>query len=367
MHTTRRDFLALAAATALPGARRGVHQVYELSGTPFEVGLQHGKALRREIREEAGRAAQDLARQSATSVEAAAARILSRYEGLFREHVPAVLDEIHGIAEGAELSYAYAFFAATRDLMRTHSCTAVACSGTASRGRRVLIGQNKDTSAPLERFRIMKIAYNSGRRMLVLNYAGWIANLCLTSDGLSFTGNSLYAARPNGPTVPGSLLKRLIMEARSARDLVEHIKGIAFENGCFLVGDPSGQVVCLELVAGHTDLRDISGQAFGHANEVLAKGLKKYEIARKHSASSPMRQRNVDRLLREQAGAIDIALLERVFSDHADFPLSICRHPSPLDAETTNASFVADLSSREMHISIGNPCVAPFQKYALPF
>lgn len=364
MCITRRTFLAMAAVR--PGARRGAHHVYDFRGSPFEVGLQHGRALSREIRAEAQPAEETLARQTRSTVEAAVTRFRSRYEAVFRERLPTVLDEIHGIAEGAELSYDYAFFAATRDMTRTGACTSICVGGQQTRSGGVLIGQTKDTSAPLDRFRIMQISYASGRRMVVLNYPGWIGNLALTSDGMAFAGNSLFASAPPGPTVPGSLLKRLIMEKRSTAEVLEAIRSMQFENGCLLVADASGNAVCLELASGRTEVRDISGQAFGHANEILAPSLKRYETSLRHSVSSPKRQRNVNQLLAAQAGSITPESLEGIFRDHADFPLSICRHPSEADPDTTNAAFVADLARREMHIAIGNPCVAPFQRYALP-
>jgi isopenicillin-N N-acyltransferase like protein len=355
---SRRDFLAMAAAAAAPAdGRRGAHLVYDFRGTPFEVGLQHGKALREEIRAEAQPALERLGDGGQKAV--------SRYEGLYREHMPAVLDEIHGIAEGAGLRYPHAFFAATRDMMPIGACTAVACSGKQTADGHALIGQTKDTNAPLDRFRIMRIRYASGRSMIVLNYPGWIANLCITSDGLAFTGNSLYASIPNGAIAPGSFLKRLIMEKRSTQEVLDAVRGMSFDNGCLLVGDRSGHMVCLELVAGRTAVRDVSGQAFGHANDVLIQEVKKYETA-SHSASSPLRQANIDRILRDGAGRISVDFLKAAFRNHKDYPLSICRHPSPRDTATTNAAFIADLSSLEMHIAIGNPCVAPFVKYDLP-
>jgi isopenicillin-N N-acyltransferase-like protein len=360
---SRREMLALLAT--LPGARRGQQFVYEFRGTPYEVGLQHGRALAREIRREAQPAAESLARKRHASVGEAVRRVRSRYEGLFREHMPTVLDEIHGIAEGAELSYDYAFFAATRDMMNTGACTAVAASGKQTRGG-VLIGQTKDTGSPLDRFRILRIAYASGRRMVVLNYPGWIANLCLTSDGLSFTGNSLHATAPGGATVPGSFLKRLIQEKQSIREVLDAIRGMQFENGCLLIAEAAGRAVCMELAAGHVEVRDISGEAFGHANEILTPGLKRFESANGRSASSPLRQATIDRLLRAQEGGITVEWMQEAFRNHEGFPLSICRHPDPRDPDTTNAAFVADLGRREMHIAIGNPCVASFQRYVLP-
>ena len=198
-----------------------------------------------------------------------------------------------------------------------------------------------------------------------MNYPGWIANISITSDGLAFTGNSLYAPSPDGASAPSSFLKRLIMEKRSTQEVLDAVRGMSFNNGCLLVGDRSGHMVCMELVAGRIAVRDVSGQAFGHANDVLIQDVKKFETA-SQSASSPLRQANIDRILREDAGQVSTGLLKEAFRNHKDYPLSICRHPSARDTATTNAAFIADLNSLEMHIAIGNPCVAPFVKYDIP-
>jgi isopenicillin-N N-acyltransferase-like protein len=368
---SRGTWSAAAQAPDPPGsARRWTHPVYDFCGTPFEIGLEHGRALSREIRAEADPAVAALTRRLAAPAYQALARVVSKYEGLFREYVPDALEEIRGMAEGARLSYPYAFFAATRDLMRTpareDACTALAVSGKAAAAGGVLVGQTKDTSAPLDRYRILRLAYASGRKMIVLNYPGWIANLCLTSDGLTFTGNSLSARASAGDTAPGSLLKRLVMTKPSVQAVLEAIRGMRFENGCFLIGDRSGHVVCLECVAGFVDIRDVSGQAYGHANSLLAPELKRYETAAAARSSSPLRQKNVEALLRARSGALTVDAMKAILRDHAGFPLSICRHPSPDESGTTTAAFIADLRETRMNIAIGNPCVAPFREYSLP-
>jgi isopenicillin-N N-acyltransferase-like protein len=367
----RRRFLATGLVAALPDpranpGREGVHHVYDFRGSAFEIGFTHGKSLAAEIREEAQPAVNAQARASGLAPEVALRRIVSRYEGLFREHVPGVLEEIRGIAEGGRVSYPYAFFAATRDQMRAAgACTAFCATGKTTAHGEALLGQTKDTSAPLDRYRIMHLTYAAGRTMVVLNYPGWIGNLCLTSDGLSFAGNSLFAAAPAGATVPGSLLKRLFMEKRSLGEVLTTIRGMRFENGCYLAADRSGHAVCLECVSGHVDVRDVSGEAFGHANSILSPSLRKHESLGSSSASSPLRQKNIDRLLAARRGAIAVSVMKETLRDHTGFPLSICRHLSPKDAGRTTAAFIADLTRLEMHIAIGNPCVAGFKEYVL--
>jgi isopenicillin-N N-acyltransferase-like protein len=154
------------------------------------------------------------------------------------------------------------------------------------------------------------------------------------------------------------------MERQSVRQVLDEIRGMTFHNSCILIADRGGHAVCLEMAAGRIDVRDVSGTAFGHANNILAKPLLEFE--KKGPASSPLRQKRVDALLKERGGAFTAATMQGVFRDHAGFPLSICRHPSNEDPQTTNAAFVADLKTLRMHIAVGNPCAAGFQTYELP-
>ena len=156
------------------------------------------------------------------------------------------------------------------------------------------------------------------------------------------------------------------MEKRSIAEVLDTMRGMQFENGCVTIAEAAGRAVSIEFVAGRMEVSDISGQAYTHANEVLTPALRRFERTEGRSASSPFRQARLQRWVREQSGAITVEAMQQLFADHDGFPLSICRHPDPRDRETTNAAFVADLKRREMHIAIGNPCIAPFQRYGLP-
>lgn len=344
------------------------HQVHTWSGTPFEIGVQHGRALRNEIIAEAKGAFAAFAKNRGWSEPRALDFARSEWEPLFEKHVPRAIEEIKGIAEGGGFEYAWTFFAAvhggTKAMPpRSGDCTAFACGGKTTQDGKVLIGQTKDTSAPLSRYRIMRLNYRDGHRAVLLNYPGWIANIGITAGGLASTANSLYARQPAAETAPVSLLRRLVMEKDSVAEVLKAIRGLAFDNGCATIGDASGRVVCLECVDGRINTRDVSGRAFCHANSVLCEEFQALEDAVLGSPSSPLRQTNLQRLLASKRGSITVDDLKRFTADHTHFPLSVCRHRSEEDPLWTTAAFVADLTGRALHIAIGNPCVARFETY----
>lgn len=361
-------------ATLAPPGHQGPQFVYTWKGTPYEIGYRHGRTLRDAIVREAGPAVEELARKRRTSAGKALEYLMAKYEPLYREYVPMALEEIRGIAHGSGLGYPYAFFAGTRDAMKISAaedtaCTAIACGKATTVGGKVFLGQNKDTDAAYDRYRIMRLAYDSGRRMILLNYPGWIANIGLTSDGVAFTGNALFGRSYPGETLPGSLFKRIILEKRSVREILAALPRLPLPlgNGCIMIGDSTGHLVCLEFVAGRVNIRDVSDQAFGHANSITCAEFKAFAPAKPVSRSSPVRQRNVQRELDAVSGRVTMTKVKRIFADHTDFPLSICHHRYQAGEVGTTASYLANLTDLEMDIAIGNPCVAPYRRYTFDF
>ena len=354
-------------------ARTGPHLVYDFHGSPYQIGFQYGEILRDEILTGAVHALRSHSRQRRTGEAAFLDWVVDTYEPVFETYVPTAIEEIRGIADGSALGYPFAFFAAIRDGLlpfeeeaRT-DCTAAACGSTTTRDGTILLGQTKDTSAPLNRYRIMRLAYASGQRLVLLNYPGWMANICLTSKGLSFTGNTLYAQEPARGTVPFSLIKRLVMERSSVSEVLEAIQGLSFQNLCMILGDSQGSLVCLESVMGRLSQWDVSDRAFGRANSVLDTELRRYEKEEEVPASSPTRQRNIQKLLDRSTGSLSVEALKRIFADHQDAPHSICQHLGDEGTLATTAAYICDLSALEFHLAIGNPCAAEFKIYGLDF
>jgi hypothetical protein len=64
-----------------------------------------------------------------------------------------------------------------------------------------------------------------------------------------------------------------------------------------------------------------------------------------------------------------IKTLQSIQRDHVNYPDSICNHSieakTPLDNEKTINAMVFDLTTREMHVAWGNPCVNSYHTYHL--
>ena len=283
----------------------GLHQVYVFSGTPFEIGRQHGSALAQEIVSEMSPALQEYSRARAEAPEVTLRNFRLMYEPVVVNVLPGAMDEVRGIAEGSSLSVDAAFFAAFRDGTPATfagngkgegACTAFVCTGSRSATGGVMIGQygfpsraihtsyntarafcaltlsikflpagqTKDTDAPLDRYRVMRLHdKESGRRHILCTYPGWAASWGLLSGGtLGWVGNSLYGMPPSSSCnlLPTSILKRLAMRLESVEELRSEVSkhGLCFTDGAFTFGDRFGAAFMLECVAGRNEWQEVT-------------------------------------------------------------------------------------------------------------
>ncbi len=353
---------------AMPPSTEHTQACHDWRGTAYDIGVQHGKALARQIVAEFQPTLDAIVARCGTDASAFLERYAQVYEPQFRRHAPRAIDEIRGLADGSGLDWPRAFFAATRDgakLADTNreSCTAFYCAAQTTADGHVLIGQTKDTGAPLDRYHVMRRSYDDGLTVLTLNYPGWIANIGLNSHGVGCTGNSLYARPADLDTVPYSLMRYLIAEAASVHAIRRAIDELPMENGCMTIADAAGDAICVESVAGRRDCRNIAGLAFGHANTVLCPELAAQQNDAQVTVSSHCRQRNMQRLLDAGRGRLDVAAMRSILTDHSDYPRSICLHPVPGSDIVTTAALVCDCTAATVDIVIGQPCRSAFVRY----
>lgn len=251
---------------------------YEFTGTAYEIGLQHGLALAAEIRREYEPALAACAANRGSGEDERST--LSAFSDTFLPVVEELLGpdakaEVAGTADGAGLSFDAAFFAAYRDGWdgatvpsgSDEGCTAFLCAADATNTGGIVLGQTKDTNAPLERYRVCRLRYSdSGVQHILCTYPGWAASWGLLMNGsLSWVGNSVYGLPAPASTriLPTSILKRLAMQSSSVAQLIGTVrsKGLQFSDGAFTIGDSTGEAWLLESVAGRSEWTPIARRA----------------------------------------------------------------------------------------------------------
>ena len=297
---------------------------------------------------------------------------------------PAVLQEMHGIAEGAGIDFdavlalncrSELMFSAARQGKALSECTSFAVAPQASADGHMLLGQNWDW-VPFARevCVLVEVRRTDGPDFVTIVEAGMLAKIGFNAAGLGLCTNTLVSAQDAGRRgVPYHVMLRVLLDAASvdeaARLLASAERAISAN---YLVADRSGAAANFETTSGGADAVRTTRPEQGllaHANHFLAP---EFVAGDRYVANSPHSLTRLDAMRAGLAGggALSVERLQEILRDHRHAPNGICSHPDPaahpLYARTTVASVIADLTSGEAWMTAGPPCGESYVRYTLP-
>lgn len=369
----------------------------EVSGTPRELGRQIGEAARDEIRGFAAIALERVNKSMRVSRDKALA-VAQASIAFAADYSPDTMDEMAGMAEASGVSLVELMLlqirnqlrpddapaetqreeVAQREKMAQHGdagCTSLAfaagkClrddalrSGGALGG---IVAQNWDNDPALDPFTVVLTRRPRGKPALMnVTQAGLVAYIGFSEAGLGCCLNTLPApSRDVG--VPHYFTLRAIYEARSrdeAADVVRRAHRAIPAN--IMLATPQGPAD-FEITPDEVHvLTDDSGR-LTHTNHCLHAQLTAHNATFPELIQSHPRRARIDAL----TGGLSPSLVQvqAALRDHQDHPRSICRHAND-DPGTgfweTVFSVIIEPSARQMHVSRGTPCTAPYETYRL--
>ncbi len=332
-----------------------------VSGSRYEMGRQHGEACADVIRRVlAGRAA---IIQRATGMPAAQAvdaglRYLPPVAGRF----PHFIEEVKGIADGARVAFAEAFFiqVATELGFNTEGCTTLALR--APDGHWV-VAQNWDTPQDVDGMQIvLRVRPDDAPEAVMFTYAGVIGYMGINRRGVCHVASQLMS--PDWRVgVTHYWVKRRFLELDSVGACLDVVREVPISSsGSYMLGDPSRAVVVEWLPSG-VSVRE--GNHLAHTNHILDPSLRHLERYHDALPDSPIRLERLHQLINGALGSGTgdaLATAKTMLADHAGHPAGICRHGGSQNLHT-RASVIFEPSKATMHLAYGNPCRTPYQTY----
>jgi isopenicillin-N N-acyltransferase like protein len=361
----------------------------EASGTHREVGRQIGEAARDLVAQGLATYRERFLVLAGFSYDEA----LERSHGYLRvaeDYVPQAVDQLRGLAEGANASFADLFayncseeFTCAADHVwppgdaggRTPAggsvrpasdhCTSVGFVA----GGRVVSGHNEDWyPEDVEGLVVRKVTLNDGTSYLSVGAAYDLPMTGITSRGLTSAANTVYY-RDERVGVPNNCLLTIVLQQpdlEHVRDLIAAAPRARGSN--HLLCDARGRIWDIETSGERWALID-GGDCFAHANHYVSAELAPGDAT--GSEGSALRSARAEELLVAGVAAGDdpVALAQVVLSDHANGPLSICGHwdddnPDE-DQSVTTASMIWEPAEGRVHIARGQPCSSEYVTYTL--
>jgi hypothetical protein len=366
---------ALVGPAAFPEGNAKL-RVIELTGTPYQMGVAHGQALRAEITELVGRWKEDLARTYEMSADLFIRKLLDQTD--FRTSIdrwtPGLLDEVRGIAEGAGVDFdtMFAFqlidetWVMGRDL-DLQKCTSIGADRRAAFP--AFTSQTQDIPGSYHGYPTLLRIRDREKSLetIVFTIPGVIALNGMNNRAVGVCVNAVTQLAHSRTGLPVAFVIRGILRRETFKDAEKFLRDIppaAPQN--YVLGGPD-EAACFERSAGRMiRFLPFEGAEFTyHTNHPLindeldaayAAKLKNAGIRWTALKDKCPRFNFLKKTLADNTAAIDLGVLKTLYADRA----------SGINNPDTYGCTIMVLGERpELHISPGRPDEEPFQVFRL--
>ena len=338
-------------------------RVIEACGTHREVGIEIGRHCTAQIQERFA------SRRNRLPVGATWEAMLEQsqlYLAASRPVYPQYLEELEGIAEGAQVPFEEVFLSMCEELWDASAwrgCTDMAARGRATVDGSTLIAHTNDLMPHQEaRLVILKIKAGDEPEYLGVTPGGIALSVGYNAAGISLTGNQLDSNDVR-LGVPRLLVVRAILGSRTLSEAMTHCllpqRASSYNN---VIADASGEVYSMEGSATDCEAIYIREDVMAHANHYTAPAMRRFELDPSANANSIIRHNRAEYLLRQNFGKLTPELFRTLLADHAGYPTSICKHG--LQTQTV-FSIIIQLEQLRAWIGRGHPCETEYVEYQL--
>jgi isopenicillin-N N-acyltransferase-like protein len=355
--------------------------VVEASGAPGQLGAAHGEAQRDRIRAFAEEFIGYIVRNAAVPLtEDKLWSLWAPQVAANQREAPALVEEMHGIARGAAVSFERVFL--INSMLDVNSfrylematcfagCTTFAVAREHGTGRS-LLGQTYDMPEFFQKYlTVLRLRPAGGPRQLLFTFAGIVGAAGLNESGVAVNINYL-SPRDLGPGRLHAVIVRQILAGRLIADALTPALLAPRAGGAhYLVADRDGTLVSIETTAHRHHIFYPEGNTIGHTNHYLADELRDTEYIRAPSiGSSVARYASLRRFFRDRGDGLTLQGLQELTRNHTSYPRSICAHgadwePAGQKGRTVSAMILIPAEGM-MHLTAGCACENDYHPVAL--
>ena len=351
-------------------------KVVDVSGSYYEMGFQYGKACP-EISGMLDMTYQLFGGRNKTK------SILEKYIPMYlpytEKYAPGIVEEMRGIAAGANVDFQDIFFLNITYEISVPSvmggCTAFAALGEATANGNLITGQNFDYIEPWEEFIILlRMKPTDSPSIMAVTSAGCLCLFGINSAGISVNLNLLRnkeSLEPMAGVPTHVILRRLFM----SENLGETITIIASAEGRsaknYLVANNQEGIIDIETTTNDMEIQFPERGMLTHANHFKTDRFKSTDLAPLLVPDAYIRSYKLFHLMEQNYGHISIDVMKQLLQEHSNYPNSICRHPDqkallPIARMMkTLISIISCPEEKKAYIAIGNPCESGYFEYRL--
>jgi predicted choloylglycine hydrolase len=362
--------------------KRELRQV-TLSGSGFELGLQHGIILKKEI----GEIVQKWKESTASQLKRDADEVLGEFfayadfEGSIKKWTPELYEEVRGIAEGSGQEFDAIMILNLLDEFwvylnnpENHHCSNIGVPSV--NGSLSYIAQNMDIESYTDGYQTLFRIEASGNtpEQLVLSHPGLIALNGMNSSGVGMVMNTIMQLNASNSGLPVAFVVRKVLSSTDKDEIIQFITSVNHASGQNYIVGIRGEVFNFEASANKVVRFDPGNknQTVYHTNHPIVNddvkpwfaGFNPKEIADSIPATSNsyIRLASLIKRIAENDAVSDIIIKEALRSkDDAKNP--VCRTNSNNGRGFTFASVVMTLTGEPyLQITAGPPSESDYLK-----
>ena len=347
------------------------HAYCQVSGTPFERGVQQGQELSAAIRRNLETVHRKL-EQEKVDMEAYQ-RFVSRNLKFFQNSRPEMYEELQGIAQGSGLPLndilllnIHAYFLCESFRHITQECSMLCVRGKATADGCTYIIKNRDMTMPLEQALIHHV-YSDGLEIIEVGGAGILTYpaVGINSHGLAVTTTGFWSEKD--PTRTERVeeadiflnVRVLLTTCKTAAEAVEFCRTAPRMNGLNVIAADPSEAYLVEMTADEIYVEKDEGQGVLYRTNHLVSGqLSHYNPPPENYPSTRKRYERITQMVEERYGSLRFQDLYRIMSDHVNEPNCICRHPQEGAPGATVSCTLCAVEDFEVWTTLRNPCMA---------
>lgn len=333
-----------------------------LKGTPYEIGFQHGEAVKEKIHTSIQTYAKMFEDTAFITWQQAIEKAKQHLDAI-EKYNSRYLDEMEGLAKGAGVTFEDILALNARsEIALTNApdgCTTFALSKPKT--TKTWLAQNWDWRASqVDSLVYLQIEQEGLPIIEMITEAGIIGKIGCNSAGVGVGLNALIT-NVWGAKVPIHLGLRAILESTSLKEAVKKVDHNQMASPAhFMIASAAEGMVSMEVSPIQTDTIQTVNGMLTHTNHLCSANMLKL-IQETPIPDSTSRLETIDRLV-EGIDKRDLTADDffHVLANHEGYPSSICRHPDPtqpIQMQTrTVFSIAMNLTDRKLTWLKGNPC-----------
>ena len=345
-----------------PLATQGNLKVLVLEGTPYERGVQHGKALRDEIHALVKLWKMDLQRAHKIDADVFIKKFLANtdYQKAIKKWTPELWDELQGISEGSgiDLDTVFAFqlvdeiWVLGRDIL-AEKCTTIGLSK--SEKHPVMVAQTLDIPTFYHGFQTLLHIKDPAHDMetFLFTFPGFIAANGINDHAVAVVVNAVQQLENSRDGLPVAFVIRGILQRKTYAEAVKFIKTIkhgAPQN--YMIGG-TGEMGSFECSTTNvSQYIPFEGASFTYHTNHPLKNLN-YTTGDDYKHPCP-RFRALQSILKDNSVLVDVNTLKDIFSN---------RETIINNRRTFGCTIMILGKNPELHISPGRPDEEPYQVF----